>query len=85
MILAVLYKFRQHIASCLSSRGKQESRSAEEPKEVTTKTDVMTTTQPETCEKDIQQESTNRIKSIYMTLDLTIMKNNELIPGTSFH
>ena len=85
IIWAVLYRFRQHIASCLSSRGKQESPSAEEPKEITTKTDVVTTTQPETCVKDIHQESTNRIKSIYLTLDLTFIKNNGLILGTSLH
>ena len=83
IILAVLYKFRRHIASCLPRRGKQESPSAAELKEVITKTDVETSTKPENCEKDIQLESTNRIKSIYPTLDLTIVKKNESIPGTS--
>ncbi|MEW8546302.1 MAG: hypothetical protein AB2693_22525 [Candidatus Thiodiazotropha sp.] len=83
IILAILYKFRRHIASCLPCRGKQESQSAVESGDTTTKFDVETTAKPDNKVKDIPYNGENKIKSIYPTLDITVGKKSDPTPGTS--
>ena len=79
IILVILFKFRQQIASCLRRIGKQETLKVEEP--IGPDRHDVEATLPEDLNPQIELRTfTGKIGSIYPTLDLASMKNE---PGAT--
>ena len=79
IILVILFKFRQQIASCLRRIGKQETLKVEEP--IGPDRHDVEATLPEDLNPQIELRTfTGKIGSIYPMLDLASMKNE---PGAT--